>query len=150
MRVSSNSYNYFLVNRLLKSKEKILICNYSPTKHSSWVVIEQFLEKNGCKSFKIKNKLFLTFLKNNVFNSIRGSINGPVIIILLTNNIDLSTINKLFNINIIKLSNKIHISSQLINVPSLDFKSNLKVLQKDLSLASKLFSITLNKIKKSE
>ena len=150
MRISSNSYNYFLVNRLLKSKKKILICNYSPTKHSSWVVIEQFLEKNNCKSFKIKNKLFLTFLKNNVFNSIRGSINGPVIIILLSNNIDLSTTNKLFNINIIKLSNKIYISSQLINLSSLDFKSNLKVLQKDLSLASKLLPLTLNKIKKSE
>ena len=147
MKINSNHYNYLLLNNLLRSKKRILICNYSLAKHSNWVILEQFLKKNGCKSFKIKNKLLLTFLKNNVFHCIKGSINGPVIIISLTNFTDFSLIDKLLNISIIKLSNKVYISNQLFDISSLDFKSNLKMLKKELNSGVKLFPLTLKKIK---
>lgn len=114
--------------------------------------LDQKLNKNNLKIYKIKNTLMKHVLNNSVFKNFSVSINGPLCFIKLKNTKKLD-IKTLINISPnmpflgIKLNKRIYSTNQLKTVSTLNYSNNVKILNKTFK---RLIKVPYYKIRNSK
>ena len=107
-----------------------------------WIKIEQLLNKNELKYFRIFNTLMISMLKNSIFKNLTVLMHGPIIL-LNTNNTKL-TLKKLENISswinllCLKLNTKIYSKKQIKNLKKLSYIENVSLFFNSMQLLIKM------------
>ena len=107
-----------------------------------WIKIEQLLNKNELKYFRIFNTLMINMLKNSIFKNLTILMHGPIIL-LNTNNTKLS-LKKLENMSpwmsllCLKLNTKIYSKKQIKNLKKLSYIENISLFFNSMQLLIKM------------
>ena len=148
MQINSKNYNKYLAKELLNSKKVILLCNFPLKNNERWLRTEQLLKENNCSFFRIKNKILMKNLNDNLFFNLNGMINGPILFLKLNDIKSFLTLKKIFPIYLLKISNKLYVFEQISKIKTLDFKSNAGLFNNNLTSITKKISVLLLKAKK--
>ena len=148
MKINSKNYNKYLAKELLNSKKIILLCNFPLKNKELWLKTEQLLKKNNCPFFRIKNKILIKSLNDNLFFNLKGLVNGPILFLKLDDIKSFSKLKKIFPIYLLKASDKLYVSKQISKINTLDFKSNAGLFNNNLTSITKKISVLLLKAKK--
>lgn len=149
MRINSKIYNKYLTKNLLNSNKIILLCNFSLKNNENWLKTEQLLKDNNCSFYRIKNKILINNLNDNLFFNLNSLINGPILFLKLNNTKSFPIIKKNFPIYLLKVSKKIYVFKQISKIKHLDFGYNIKTLKNNIDIITKKLSISFLKIKTS-
>ena len=107
-----------------------------------WLKIEQLLNKNELKYFRIFNTLMINILKNSIFKNLIILMHGPII--LFNNSSTKLIINKLENISLwinllcLKLNTKIYSKKQIKNLKKLSYIKNASLFFNFMQLLIKM------------
>jgi hypothetical protein len=107
-----------------------------------WIKIEQLLNKNELKYFRIFNTLMINILKNSIFKNLTILIHGPIIL-LNTNNTKLiikklENISSWINLLCLKLNTKIYSKKQIKNLKKLSYIENVSLFFNAMQLLIKM------------
>ena len=150
MKINSKNYNKYLAKELLNSKKIILFCNFPLKNKERWLKTEQLLKENRCSFFRIKNKILIKNLNDNLFFNLNSLINGPILFLKLNDTNSFLTLKKAFPIYLLKASNKLYVFDQISEIKTLDFKSNIRLLNNNMTSFTKKISVLLLKAKKKD
>jgi len=148
MKINSKNYNKYLAKELLNAKKIILLCNFPLKNKERWLKTEQLLKENNCSFFRIKNKILIKNLNDNLFFNLKGLVNGPILFLKLNDIKSFLTLKKTFPIYLLKASDKLYVFEQISKINTLDFKSNVGLFNNNLTLITKKISVLLLKAKK--
>jgi hypothetical protein len=107
-----------------------------------WIQIEQLLNKNELKYFRMTNTLMINILKDSIFKNLHVLIHGPIIL-LNTNNTKL-IVKKLENMSTwisllcLKLNTKIYSKKQIKNLKTLSYIENIFLFFNSMQLLVKM------------
>jgi hypothetical protein len=107
-----------------------------------WIKIEQLLNKNELKYFRVFNTLIINMLKNSIFKNLTVLMHGPILL-LNTNNTKL-IVKKLENMSLwisllcLKLNTKIYSKKQIKNLKKLSYIENVFFFFNSMQLLIKM------------
>lgn len=147
-KMTNNKLSIYQLKRLkqyLKNTNLIFFFFLTNLNSKNQLKLEQKLFKKNLKLFKIKNTLIKKVLKKSVFVNFSIMVKGPLCIIelkdskkLLNNFNDLKKLNPSTPLISLKLNKKIYTINQLKTITTLNYKTNVKVLNKTLKRFLKL------------
>ena len=139
MNKEFKNYKLYKVKRFLKNSPLIFFFHTLNLKTINWIKIEQNLLKLNLKYYKIKNTLTKYVIKNSIFFNFSTIINGSICIIYPKNSkINDTDLQKLLKSTqtmpflSVKLNKKFYSKEQIETLSTLDYKKNIKVLNKTL------------------
>ena len=132
-------YKLCKVKTFIKKSPLILISHTLNLNSNKWLKIEQNLINSNLKYYKLKNAVTKQALTKSIFFNVLPIFNGSLCFIYPKNykNFNenfqnLIKINKTMPILAIKLNKKIYSKTQLENISNLNYKQNIKILNKTL------------------
>ena len=134
-------------------KPNLIFFIYIPNSNvKNQLKLEQKLFKNNLKLYNIKNNLTKHVINNSIYSRIDILIKGPLSIITLKNPKKINiNIQKLLNFNsnisvlTIKLNKKIYSNEQIKTISTLNYKNNIKILNKTFKQLIKIPYYNLKK-----
>jgi len=140
MNTKFRKYQLYKVKSFLKNPPLIFFFHTLNLKTIKWLKIEQKLLKLNLKYYKVKNTLTKYVIKNSVFLNFLPIINGPICIIYIkknqnNTNLDIQNLLKLSQtmpLVSVKLNKKLYSKNQLLTISTLNYRTNIKVLNKTL------------------
>jgi len=140
MNKKFKTHKLYKVKNFLKNTPLIFFFHTLNLKSTNWLKLEQKLFKLNLKCYKIKNTLTKRIIKHSVLINFSTIINGSICIIYFKNiqNINTDNIQNLLKVSqmmpliSIKLNTKLYSKKQLSTIYTLNYKTNIKILNKTL------------------
>jgi len=115
---------FFLFNRILPNSE-------------NWIKKKQLLATYKLQHFQILNKLLIKILFSSIFKNLTVVIQGPIILLHLKKNSNLTiqninSISPLINLLSIRLNNKIYSEKQLQKLKKLSYTENIRIFHNSI------------------
>jgi hypothetical protein len=152
MDFNLKKYRVLKVKKKLKKSELIFFFNSAKIKSNKWIKIEKQLKKLKLKYYQIFNNTTLKTIKNSIYININQIFSGVILLIKPIHKstpIELKLIKKIldsFVLLIVKLNNKIYLTTQLKNLNTLSYKKTVFNFHNNLEKCLKTTNrLTMNK-----
>jgi ribosomal protein L10 len=138
MNKNFKTYKLYKVKHFLKNPPLIFFFHVLNLKSKNWLKIEQNLLKLNLKYYKIKNTLAKRVIKKSIFLNFSTFINGAICVIYPKNFKITNDVQKLLKTNQtmpllnVKLNKNFYSKEQLSTISTLNYKKNVKILNKTL------------------
>lgn len=143
MKFKLKEYKFSKIKNYIKVNDFFFIYNSNNLNLKDWISIEQEFKNLNLEYYKIYNTVSKKTLENSIYTNFKPLINGLVILIKpnAKTKVQFQTFLNLNNVLVtvgIKLNKKIYNTTQLKNLHSLEYKTNMAILVKSLKTSLKI------------
>lgn len=142
MEFNLKTYKHLKIKYYFKKINFFFFFHGTSLNSINWTKIEQLLNKDDLKYFRVFNTLMITLIKNSIFKNLTILIHGPILL-LHTNNTRL-TLKKLNNISLwisllcLKLNNKVYSKKQIKKLKRLSYLENVHLFYNSMQFIIKM------------
>ena len=136
MKFSTKNYKIFKIKHHFKETKFFIFCHGTNSNISEWLDVEQDLVRSQLSYYRSYNSLTKRSISNSIFKNLTRLANGPLFFISTYKKRQMNqaltkmiAVNKLLTSMCIRMNDRVYSVPQLINISTLNYLTNIVLLQ---------------------